>query len=77
MFQETKKPLDEDSDRVFKVSGSFDSFTYWNYDKVPSNADAIKQALQIIPITNKLAETVSLDEIQDFLAKDKENNSNT
>lgn len=73
MFQETKKPLDEESDRIFKASGSFDSFTYWNYDKVPSNGDAIKQALQIIPITNRLAESVALDEIEELLKEDKEN----
>ncbi|KAL5288737.1 RNASEH2C family protein [Megaselia abdita] len=74
VFQETKKPLDEDSDRIFKASGVFDSFTYWNYDKVPSSSDAIKQALQIIPITNKLAGAVSLDEVEQFLKEDKENN---
>lgn len=65
--------MDEESDRIFKATGSFDAFTYWNYDKVPSNADAIKQALQIIPIANKLAEAVSKDEIEDFLKEDKEN----
>lgn len=46
IFQETQRPLSETDDRTFKVSGIFDEFTYWNYDKVPSDNDKLKQALQ-------------------------------
>lgn len=46
VFQETNRPLDENSDRTFKVKGVFNEFTYWNYDKMPSNDDKLKLALQ-------------------------------
>lgn len=65
--------MDEDSDRTLQASGLFDKFTYWNYDKVPSNGDAIKQALQIIPISIALSEEISIEEIEQFLKEDKEN----
>lgn len=44
VMQETKKTLLEDSERTFKMSGKFDDFVYWNYDKVPSNNDALHRA---------------------------------
>lgn len=45
VFQEDQRPLDENAERTFKVSGIFDESTYWNYDKLPSNNDKLKQAL--------------------------------
>lgn len=45
VFQEDHRPLDENAERTFKVSGIFNEFTYWNYDKVPSDNDKLKQAL--------------------------------
>lgn len=45
VFQENDRPLDENTERTFKVSGMFDEFTYWNYDKLPSDNDKLKQAL--------------------------------
>ncbi|XP_055309755.1 ribonuclease H2 subunit C [Sitodiplosis mosellana] len=45
VFQEDQRPLDENAERTFKVSGIFNEFTYWNYDKVPSDNDKLKQAL--------------------------------
>lgn len=56
VFQETQKPMDENADRTFKVNGTFDEFTYWNYDKHPSNNDKLKQALS----WNEFANEVSL-----------------
>lgn len=55
VLQETRKPLDEEADRILRVKGTFENFTYWNYDKVPSAADGYNQALQIVDI----AEVVS------------------
>lgn len=50
VLQETRKPLDEAADRILRIKGSFEEFTYWNYDKIPSNADGFHQALQVLDI---------------------------
>lgn len=55
VFREDQRPLDENVDRTFKVDGIFDEFTYWNYDKLPSNNDKLKQALD----WNTFAQAVS------------------
>lgn len=55
VFQEDQRPLDENAARTFKVSGIFDEFRYWNYDKQPSENDKLKQAL----VWNGLAKCVS------------------
>lgn len=55
VLQETRKPLDEEADRTLRIKGSFEEFTYWNYDKIPSLSDGYKQALQVL----KLADVVS------------------
>lgn len=46
VFQELNRPLDENEERTFKVNGLFSDFTYWNYDRDPSENDMIRQALQ-------------------------------
>lgn len=51
VVQETRKPLDEQADRTLRVKGTFEEFTYWNYDKIPSLSDGYKQALQILNLT--------------------------
>lgn len=56
VVQETRKPLDEQADRTLRIKGTFEEFTYWNYDKIPSLSDGYKQALQIL----NLAEVVSM-----------------
>lgn len=45
VFQEDHRPLDENAERTFKASGIFNEFTYWNFDKIPSDNDKLKQAL--------------------------------
>lgn len=45
VFQETQRPMEENARRTFKVCATFDEFTYWNYDKEPSENDQLKQAL--------------------------------
>lgn len=54
VYQERKRPLSEDADRTFHKKGTFDSFTYWNYDKNPSRNDAFAQALQWLEISDVL-----------------------
>lgn len=63
VFQEIQKPLDENASRKFKAIGSFEDFTYWNYDKVPSKNDAIQKALNMIDV----AEAVIFLKILNFL----------
>lgn len=53
-FQEDQRPLDENAERTLKVAGIFNEFTYWNYDKQPSDNDKLKQAM----LWNNLAEAV-------------------
>lgn len=45
VFHEIQKPLQENTDRTFKANGTFSNFTYWNYDREPSDNDVLKQAL--------------------------------
>lgn len=56
VFQEDQRPLDENAERTFKPSGVFDEFIYWNYDKLPSHNDKLKQALA----WNEYAKTVRM-----------------
>ncbi|XP_075160525.1 ribonuclease H2 subunit C [Haematobia irritans] len=63
VLQETRKPLDEEADRILRVKGTFKNFTYWNYDKIPSAADGYNQALQLLDIAHNLAETISEDDV--------------
>lgn len=56
VFQEMNRPLEENAERTFKVNGVFKDFTYWNYNKEPSENDQLKQALQ----WNDFANAVSL-----------------
>lgn len=54
VYVERKRPLNDDADRVFQQKATFDSFTYWNYDKNPSRNDAFAQALQWLEISDVL-----------------------
>ncbi|KAH8277979.1 hypothetical protein KR018_012201 [Drosophila ironensis] len=56
VLQETERPLSESADRQLRLTGVFDAFTYWNYDKVPSNGDAYRQAILMADV----AEAVSV-----------------
>ncbi|KAG5671498.1 hypothetical protein PVAND_001692 [Polypedilum vanderplanki] len=63
ILKENEKLQIEESDRVLKFGGKFDKFTYWNYDKNPSENDAYKKALHYIKIAEALhSEIESLDE---------------
>lgn len=59
VYQEPQQSLDENAKRFFRAKGIFSEFTYWNYDKEPSNNDALKQALD----WNDFANVVSIIEV--------------
>ncbi|XP_061401601.1 uncharacterized protein LOC133337390 [Musca vetustissima] len=72
VLQETRKPLDEEAERILRVKGAFKEFTYWNYDKIPSASDGYSQALQIVEIADVMSEPISE---KDVLKEMKENES--
>ncbi|XP_017462756.1 PREDICTED: uncharacterized protein LOC108356133 isoform X1 [Rhagoletis zephyria] len=59
VLQESQNSLNTDLTRNFYTTGYFAKFCYWNYDKVPSKADAYKQAVQIFKISEELSGDVS------------------
>ncbi|KAH8300312.1 hypothetical protein KR044_012726 [Drosophila immigrans] len=38
------------ADRQLRLTGTFEDFTYWNYDKVPSKGDGYQQALVMLEV---------------------------
>ncbi|XP_076677109.1 ribonuclease H2 subunit C [Andrena cerasifolii] len=56
-FLERKKPEVENVERNLYSTGTFSSFTYWNYDKLPSKNDALAAALDWIDIAEALHST--------------------
>ncbi|XP_039957040.1 uncharacterized protein LOC126755215 [Bactrocera neohumeralis] len=63
VLQETEFSNTEKSRNIY-VTGSFSNFYYWNYDKIPSNGDAYKQALYLFNISKEFSEPVSETDIQ-------------
>lgn len=55
VLREEEKLQIESSERDLKFGGKFSEFTYWNYDKNPSENDAYRKALHWM----KVAEAVS------------------
>ena len=52
VFRENEHLKIEDADRELKFGGKFDSFTYWNYDRVPTENDAYKKLQHYLKISN-------------------------
>ncbi|KAH8331387.1 hypothetical protein KR074_002027 [Drosophila pseudoananassae] len=73
VLQETEKPLSESSDRQLRLTGVFEAFTYWNYDKVPSNGDAYRQALIMSDVAQALAQPINEQDLEAEIARNKEN----
>ncbi|KAH8285206.1 hypothetical protein KR054_006183 [Drosophila jambulina] len=73
VLQETEKPLSESSDRQLRLTGVFEEFTYWNYDKVPSNGDAYRQALVMADVAQALSQPISEQDLEVEIARNKEN----
>lgn len=49
--------MDEEAERILRVKGTFEEFTYWNYDKIPSASDGYTQALQIVQLADVVGKT--------------------
>ncbi|XP_039762588.1 ribonuclease H2 subunit C [Pararge aegeria] len=45
IVEEGKRPLSEDAERKFQVSGGFKEIIYWNWDKKPSRNDNLAKSL--------------------------------
>lgn len=43
VFRENEQLKIEEAERELKFGGKFDSFTYWNYDRNPTDNDAYKK----------------------------------
>ncbi|XP_004924198.1 uncharacterized protein LOC101736794 isoform X2 [Bombyx mori] len=54
LVTETKRPLTEDAERKFQVTGGFKNFTYWNWDKKPSKNDDLCKAMDWIEIAEAI-----------------------
>lgn len=52
VLTESKKLTTENTDRDLQLSGHFDEFTYWNYDKIPSKNDPYEKAHQWMEISD-------------------------
>lgn len=55
VLRENEKLQIDGAERDLKFGGKFDKFTYWNYDKNPSENDAYKKAMHWL----KVSEAVS------------------
>lgn len=56
VLRESEKLQIDGAERELRFGGKFNQFTYWNYDKNPSENDAYKKALHWL----KVSEAVSL-----------------
>lgn len=45
VLRESEKLQIDDAERELKFGGKFSKFTYWNYDKNPSDNDAYRKAM--------------------------------
>ncbi|GBP11304.1 Ribonuclease H2 subunit C [Eumeta japonica] len=50
IVDENRRPLSEDADRKFQVTGGFNEIIYWNWDKKPSKNDSLNKAMDWIDI---------------------------
>ncbi|XP_034102862.1 uncharacterized protein LOC132791517 [Drosophila nasuta] len=61
VLQETDE---NQADRQLRLTGTFQDFTYWNYDKVPSKGDGYQQALVMLEVAEALAAPISEDALE-------------
>lgn len=66
VFQEDQRPLDENAERTFKAAAVFNEFTYWNYDKQPSENDKLKQALTWNNFAEALHSPITAEDIEKY-----------
>lgn len=53
VYEENKTKLSE-ANRTLKVNSVFNEYVYWNYDKIPSDNDALIKALDWIEISKSV-----------------------
>lgn len=61
VYEENKTKLSE-TNRTFKVNSVFNEYVYWNYDKIPSDNDALIKALDWIQIAKSVRILITNDE---------------
>ncbi|XP_015909787.2 ribonuclease H2 subunit C isoform X1 [Parasteatoda tepidariorum] len=59
VVSENKKTAMSEEQRDFKLVGSFKEFTFWNWDKCPSDEDKIVKALQWMDVASAIHKPVS------------------
>lgn len=64
VLQESRGVQEENCDKFIKICGTFEHFTYWNYDKVPSAADHLRQALEVSAVADELSKPLSAKDIE-------------
>ena len=66
--EEDEKLQIDNNDRVLKLSGKFDKFMYWNYDKNPSENDGYRKAMHWLKVSDdvRYKENFSLMNLQIF-----------
>lgn len=55
VFHETCRPASQKDERKFFPVHQFDKFVNWNWDKIPSKNDTIRQALDWIDIADAVS----------------------
>lgn len=57
VLRESDKLQIDGAERELRFGGKFNHFTYWNYDKNPSENDAYKKALHWMKVSEAVSET--------------------
>lgn len=55
VLRESEKLQIDGAERELRFGGKFDQFTYWNYDKNPSENDAYKKALHWFKVSDAVS----------------------
>ena len=59
VLRENEKLQTDEADRDLKFGGKFSKFTYWNYDKNPSENDGYKKAMHWIKVSEAVRKIIS------------------
>ncbi|XP_063700931.1 uncharacterized protein LOC134831198 [Culicoides brevitarsis] len=58
IFRDKDSLKSEDSDRSLKFAGTFNNFTYWNYDTNPSENDALRKTMTALSVMEAVHQPV-------------------
>ncbi|CAO1424993.1 unnamed protein product [Diamesa tonsa] len=75
VFRENEQLKIEEAERELKFGGKFDSFTYWNYDRNPTDNDAYKKLTHYLQTSQALhteIQSLSDDEEEELKVKKEE-----